>query len=176
MTETTYRFAPHPGGGFLLGLRLAQLCGFILAGLGALGALRLGGVGGLALALAILAVAAGLVLIPVRGQTLEQWAPVSVRFLLGRFSGASRFRAQRAQLGHLVALPNGSLDPQPAQPPQGRPGELAELEFLEVDPEPLRARPPRRRQRPSRAHVHRDRARQRPRVRAARTGRPRGAP
>ena len=132
MTETTYRFAPHPGGGFLLGLRFAQLCGFILAGLGALGALRLGGVGGLALALAVLAVAAGLVLIPVRGQTLEQWAPVSVRFLLGRFSGASRFRAQRAQLGHLVALPNGSLDPQPAQPPQGRPGELAELEFLEV--------------------------------------------
>jgi hypothetical protein len=132
VTETTYRFAPHPGGGFLLGLRLAQLCGFILAGLGALGALRLGGVGGLAIAIAVLAVAAGLVLIPVRGQTLEQWAPVSVRFLLGRFSGASRFRAQRAQLGHLVALPNGSLDPQPAQPPQGRPGELAELEFLEV--------------------------------------------
>ena len=75
MTETTYRFAPHPGGGFLLGLRLSQLCAFILAGLGALGALRLGGIGGLALAVAILAVAAGIVLIPVRGQTLEQWAP-----------------------------------------------------------------------------------------------------
>ena len=132
MTETTYRFAPHPGGGFLLGLRLSQLCAFILAGLGALGALRLGGIGGLALALAILAIAAGVVLIPVRGQTLEQWAPLTARFLLGRFSGAARFRARRAQLGHLVAFPNGRLDPHPATPPDARPGELAELEFLEV--------------------------------------------
>ena len=132
MTETTYRFAPHPGGGFLLGLRLPQLCAFILAGLGALGALRLGGIAGLALALAILAIATGIVLIPVRGQTLEQWAPLTVRFLLGRFSGAARFRARRAQLGHLVALPNGRLDPQPATPPDARPGELGELEFLEV--------------------------------------------
>ena len=132
MSETAYRFAPHPGGGFLLGLRLAQLCAFILAGLGALGALRLGGIAGLGLAVAILAVAAGVVLIPVRGQTLEQWAPVTVRFVLGRFSGASRFRAQRAQLGHLVALPSGRLDPQPPGPPVGRAGELAGLEFLEV--------------------------------------------
>jgi hypothetical protein len=132
LTETTYRFAPHPGGGFLLGLRLSQLCAFILAGLGALGALRLGGIGGLALALAILAIAAGVVLIPVRGQTLEQWAPLTARFLLGRFSGAARFRARRAQLGHLVAFPNGRLDPHPATPPDARPGELAELEFLEV--------------------------------------------
>jgi hypothetical protein len=132
VTETTYRFAPHPGGGFLLGLRLSQLCGFILAGLGSLGALRLGGVGGLGLAVAILTLAAGVVLVPVRGQTLEQWAPLTVRFVLGRFSGAARFRACRAQLGHLVLLPSGGLDPQPAQPPAARPGELAELEFLEV--------------------------------------------
>jgi len=132
VSETTYRFAPHPGGGFVLGLRLPQLCALILSGLGAIGALRLGGIAGLALALAIVALAAGVVLIPVRGQTLEQWAPLTVRFLLGRFSGASRFRAQRAQLGHLVALPTGGLDPQPARPPEARPGELGELEFLEV--------------------------------------------
>jgi hypothetical protein len=132
MSETTYRFAPHPGGGFLLGLRLSQLCAFILAGLGALGALRLGGITGLAVAIAILAGAGGVALVPLRGQTLEQWAPVTVRFLLGRFSGAARFRAQRAQLGHLVRLPTGSLDPQPAQPPEARPSELAGLEYLEV--------------------------------------------
>ncbi len=46
MSETTYRFAPHPAGGFLLGLRIPQLLGFILAGALALGALRLGGLGG----------------------------------------------------------------------------------------------------------------------------------
>lgn len=71
MTETTYRFAPHPAGGFILGLRVPQLCGLIAGGLGALGALRSGGLGALALAIAIIAVAAATVLIPVRGQTLE---------------------------------------------------------------------------------------------------------
>ena len=51
MGEARYRFAPHPSSGFLLGLRLPQLRGFILAGALALAALRLGGLGGLALAL-----------------------------------------------------------------------------------------------------------------------------
>ncbi len=49
-----YRFAPHPSGGFLLGLRIPQLVGFVLAGALALAALRLGGLGGLALALGVL--------------------------------------------------------------------------------------------------------------------------
>jgi len=35
MSETGVSVRPHPGAGFLLGLRLAQLCAFILAGLGA---------------------------------------------------------------------------------------------------------------------------------------------
>lgn len=132
MSETTYRFAPHPGGGFLLGLRLPQLCGFVLAAFAALGALRLGGLGGLALAVLILLAAGSVVLVPVHGQTLEQWAPLTLRFLLGRFSGAARFRAQRAQVGHLVGLPIGELDPRQPEVPHARPGELAELEFLEV--------------------------------------------
>jgi len=67
-----------------------------------------------------------------RGQTVEQWAPTSARFLLGRFSGATRFRSQRAQLGHLVELPHGTLDPKPAGEPDARPSELADLELLEV--------------------------------------------
>jgi hypothetical protein len=31
-SETTYRFAPHPSAGFILGLRIAQLAGLIVAG------------------------------------------------------------------------------------------------------------------------------------------------
>ena len=55
MGESSYRFAPHPSGGFLLGLRVPQLAGLILAGALALAALRVGGLGGLALALGLLA-------------------------------------------------------------------------------------------------------------------------
>ena len=83
MSEATYRFAPHPSGGFMLGLRIPQLAGFILTGALALGALRLGGLGGLALALLLLAIAAGVLLVPVRGHTLEQWAPLERALPLG---------------------------------------------------------------------------------------------
>ena len=131
MAETTYRFAPHPASGFLLGLRIPQLVGFILVGALALGALRLGGLGGLALALSLLMIAASVLLVPVRGRTIEQWTPLVVRFLLGRYSGRARFQAQRAQLGHVVTLPTGELDPQRPQDPTSLPAELADLEFLE---------------------------------------------
>jgi hypothetical protein len=127
--ETTYRFAPHPSGGFFLGLRLGQLVGLIVAGLLAVAALRSGGLAGLALAGLIGAAAAGVLLVSVYGHTVEQWAPLVVRFLLGR--ERARFRAQHAQLGHLVALPGGELDPQPVKAPVSLPGELAELELLE---------------------------------------------
>ena len=76
-------------------------------------ALHLGGLGGLALALGLLARSPlAVLLVPLHGQTLEQWAPVVIRFLLGRLGGAGKFRSQRAQLGHVVALPGGALDPQ----------------------------------------------------------------
>src|SRR5664280_2095006 len=117
MSETSYRFAPYPSSGFLLRLRIPQLLGFVLAGALALAALRLGGLGGLALALGFLAIAAGVLLVPVRGHTLEQWAPVTVRFLFARYSSRARFHSQRAQLGHVVSLPTGELDPQrPSEP------------------------------------------------------------
>jgi hypothetical protein len=132
-TETTYRFAPHPGGGVLLGLRLPQLGGLLLGAGLALPALRSGGPAGLALAILAFMAAAAAVLVPVRGQTLQQWAPIGVRYLLGRVGGAARFRSQRAQLGHLIALPDGGqLDPRPPAPPTALPAELAELELLEV--------------------------------------------
>jgi hypothetical protein len=133
MPETTYRFAPHPANGFLLGLRVPQLVGFVIAGAVALALLRIGGLGSLALGLLCLAIAAGVLLVPVHGHTLEQWAPVTFRFLLGRFGSARKFCAQRSQLGHLVRLPDGGLDPQFPKVPWALPGELADLEFLEAE-------------------------------------------
>ena len=52
-SEASYRFAPHPGGGFILGLRVAQLAGLIIALALALASLRLGGLGALALAIGV---------------------------------------------------------------------------------------------------------------------------
>jgi hypothetical protein len=132
MSETTYRFAPHASGGFILGLRVPQIVILVGGGVLAIGALRAGALTGLALALLLLAAAAALALIPLRGQTLEQWAPVLVRYALGRVDGSARFRSQRGQLGHLVRLPSGRLDPQPPVAPEARPAELAEIELLEV--------------------------------------------
>ncbi len=131
MDERTYRFAPHPAGGFLLGLRISQLLGLILTGTLALGALHLGGLDGFALAVGLLALAAGVLLTPIRGHTIEQWAPVTARFLLARRTGRARFQAQRAQLGHVVALPAGGLQPERPAEPGSLPGELADIEFLE---------------------------------------------
>ena len=118
-SETTYRFAPHPSAGFILGLRVAQLAGLIVAGALALASLRAGGLGALALALAVAGLVASVVIVPVRGQTLDQWTPVVARFLMGRRQ--SRFRAQAALVGHVVRLPSGDLDPQPVEPPHDRP-------------------------------------------------------
>jgi hypothetical protein len=131
MTERSYRFAPHPASGFLLGLRVPQLAGLVLGGVLALAVLRLGGIGALALALLLLALVAGVLLIPIRSQTFEQWLPVLARFAFARLSSRSRFRAQRAQLGHLVALPSGPIDPRRAHEPYSLPSELSELELLE---------------------------------------------
>src|ERR1700730_10994252 len=105
MGERTYRFAPHPARGFLLGLRIPQLAGLVLAGLLALAALHIGGGGALALALCVPGFAAAILLTPLRSQTLEQWLPILLRFGLSRLSSRSRFRAQRAQLGHVVTMP-----------------------------------------------------------------------
>ena len=132
MSETTYRFAPHPSGGFILGLRIPQVVILVAGGGLALSALHAGALAGLALALLILAGAAALALIPLRGQTLEQWTPIVARYALGRIDGSARFRAQRGQLGHLVMLPSGRLDPRPPTPGEARPAELADLELLEV--------------------------------------------
>jgi len=129
--EEGYRFAPHPARGVLLGLRIPQLAGLVLAAGLALASLRLGGLGGLALALAILVIASALLLVPLRGHTLEQWAPILARFAVERHSGRARFRSEAAQLGHVVALPGGELEPLRPSEPWSLPAELAEIELLE---------------------------------------------
>jgi hypothetical protein len=131
MEQATYRFAPHPSRGVLLGLRTAQLVGLALAAALSLGAVHLGGLAGLALALAIMLLAGGLLLLPLHGQTLEQWAPVVLRFFLARLGGQARLRSQRAQLGHVVMLPSGQLDPARLAAPQALPAELSDIELLE---------------------------------------------
>ncbi len=129
--ETTYRFGPLERMGFMLGLRVAQLAGMVVALLIGLMLLNSGGLGGLLAAVAVLAAAAGVFLVSVRGHTLEEWAPLTARFLIGRWSRRARFRAQLGQVGHLVAVPDGGLDPEAPGEPKALPAELATLEFLE---------------------------------------------
>ena len=129
--ETTYRFGPLERGGFMLGLRIPQLVGFILAALIALGFLNSGGFRGLVLAIASMAIAAAILVWPVRGHTLEEWAPLTVRFLMGRWNRQTRFRAQLSAVGHVVGVPEGGLEPQPPDEPKSVPKELVGLEYLE---------------------------------------------
>lgn len=131
MAETTYRFGPLERSGFILGLRVPQVAGFVGAGAIALGLLYVGGVFGLILALLVVAVAAALLVIPVHGHTVEEWAPISVRFLVSRWTKRGRFRAQLGQVGHVVGVPDGGLTPERPDDPKSVPGELAGLEFLE---------------------------------------------
>lgn len=131
---TTYRFGPLERGGFMLGLRVPQLVGFVIAGAIGIGFLNLGGFGGLFLAFVVLGFAAMVLMVPLRGHTLEEWAPLTVRFLVGRWSKQTRFRAQLGQVGHVLGIPEGGLEPEePEEPedPKSSPSELAGIELLE---------------------------------------------
>jgi hypothetical protein len=129
--ETMYRYGPLERGGFMLGLRIPQLLALVVGGLIALGSLNTQGFGGLLLAALTIALAALLVLVPVRGHTIEEWTPLTVRYLIGRFSGRARFRAQLAQVGHIVRVPDGGLTPETPEDPKSVPAELAGLELVE---------------------------------------------
>jgi hypothetical protein len=129
--DMTYRFGPLERMGFMLGLRVAQLAGMGAALCVGLVFLKSGGLGGVLAAAAVVAVGGCVFLVAVRGHTVEEWAPLTVRFLIGRMSGRARFRAQLGQVGHLVGVPEGGLDPQPPDEPRSLPAELCKLEFLE---------------------------------------------
>ena len=129
--ETMYRFGPLERMGFMLGLRVAQVAGMVAAMLIGLAFLNAGGWRGLLAAVAIVGAAAAILLVPVRGHTVEEWAPLMLRFVIGRFCGRARFRAQLGQVGHLVGIPDGGLRPEAPGEPRALPAELARLEFLE---------------------------------------------
>ena len=129
---TAYRFGPLERMGFMLGLRVPQLLGMIVSLVIALVFLNNpGGFVGLMIALAVVAAGAGIFLKTIRSHTLEEWAPLTVRFLVGRFFGRARFRAQLAQVGHVVDVPDGGLEPETPDEPKALPAELATIEFLE---------------------------------------------
>lgn len=130
--DTTYRFGPLERMGFMLGLRVPQLLGMIVCV--AIGLVFLnspGGFGGLMIAVGVVAAGAGIFLKSIRSHTLEEWAPLTVRFVVGRLSRRARFRAQLAQVGHLVGVPDGGLAPESPDEPRALPAELAKVEFLE---------------------------------------------
>jgi hypothetical protein len=127
-----FKFGPRPNDGILLGLRLPQLVGFSLFGFAAEQMLRVHGAGGLLAGIALVVLAVVIFAFPVYGRTIDQWAPITVRFFLASFTGQRRFRSQVGQLGHIVGLPSGDLDPQPVHEPKSAPLELADLELLEV--------------------------------------------
>ena len=130
--EALYRFGPRPHGGWLLGFRLPQLVGFFGAGVVGIGLLRVGGLEGLLLVAGDIALAALLLVVRVQGHTVEEWAPLAVRYTLARTQGRHRFRTRLPLLGHTAQLPDApGLDPQPVLPAGSLPAELADLELLE---------------------------------------------
>ncbi len=131
-TEVRYRFGPYPHGGFILGFRLAQLVGFVLAGGAAIAFLSLGGL----MSLLLIALDAGVttlvLVVPLHGHTVEEWTPLWLRFLIARRSGRHRFRSMQPGMGHVVRLPTGPLlKPEDVVVPNSLPSEISEVELLE---------------------------------------------
>lgn len=127
MSERRYRFGPLEQRGVVGSLRVGQVA--ILATAAALGLGAMYGVRGwlgVGLALALIGGAGALVLVPFEGRTLEQWAPLAIRWAL-------RPRSQR--LGYRSASPSagarlgggGELLHEPSLP-----GELEGLEMIEA--------------------------------------------
>src|SRR5690349_15672868 len=91
--EVRYRFGPHPSGGFILGFRLAQLVGFVVAGFLGIALLSLGGFVAILLIAGDALMAVGVLVITWHGHTIEEWTPLCVRFLVGKWGGTHRFRS-----------------------------------------------------------------------------------
>jgi hypothetical protein len=129
--EVRYRFGPHPHGGFILGFRLSQLGGFIAAGAIGIALMSVGGFLAILLIALDALLAIGVLVISWHGHTLEEWAPLCLRFLLGRASGRHRFRTAKPLMGHASRLSDDGHDPQPVEVPVSLPAEIADLELLE---------------------------------------------
>lgn len=122
-----YRFGPLEQRGVVGPLRLGQLAvlaGAAALGLGALYALR--SWIGLGVAMLIVGAAAGVVLLPFEGRTLEAWAPLGIRWLA---------RSREQKRGYRSRAPGGGVRPGVEGPfacEASLPDELAGLRMLEV--------------------------------------------
>ena len=115
-TRRRYRFGPLEQRGTLGPLRIGQLAVLApaaIAGLGSLYLLR--GAAGLLLALALFAGAAAAVLLPVAGRTLEQWAPLALRWATRSTSERRGYRSTSPMAG--ARAREGEIRHEPSLPP-----------------------------------------------------------
>ncbi len=122
-----YRFGPLEQRGVVGPLRIGQLAILALAALLGLGALYLlHSAGGLLLALTLFGAAAALVLLPFEGRTLEQWAPLALRWATRSSAQKRGYRSASPAAGTRV-LDSGETVHEPSLPP-----ELQGLAMLDV--------------------------------------------
>ncbi len=124
--RTSYRFGPLERRGLLGPIRVGQAIavgGALATGVELLDSLG-GGTGVLA-ALTLLAVAVAVATVPVAGNTVEQWAPVSCAFVIRAAAGRRRFRSPLPT--HGMTADNRVPPAQQALPPSLRGVELVEV-------------------------------------------------
>lgn len=127
MSGRRYRFGPLEQRGLVGPLRFGQVALLAAAaalGLGALYALR--SWAGLIVALLLIGTAAGAVLIPFQGRTLEAWAPVWIRWALRSREQRRGYRSPAPGDGFGMTAGGAAIREAPL------PGELAGLAMLEV--------------------------------------------
>lgn len=152
--QRTYIFGARRQSGPLAGLRAGQLACLAVGVIGALGLLRLGAsLGGLAAAVAWAGGWAAAAFVPIGGRTLQQWAPVLVRWAWRRATGRHRWESATPLLGHdhhgraQLDVPDVLVGLEILAAPAGRTGqtvglvadrrELTYTALLAVDGQPL---------------------------------------
>ena len=122
----SFAFGPIERQGIIGGLRVTQALVLVgAAGFAVVLVRSLAAGTGLLLAFAVLVVAAAVAFAPVRGRTIEQWAPVVLTWLLGR--DGRRYRSQAPAAGVTAGLDGSGLQREVALPEA-----LAGCEILSV--------------------------------------------
>ena len=127
MSERRYRFGPLEERAVVGPLRAGQVAVLAvgaLAGLGSLYGVR--SVAGMAVALLALGAAAAAICVPVVGRTVEEWAPVALRWALRRRRAEEGYRSPAPGAGVRIGL-EGEVSDESSLPP-----ELAGVEMLSV--------------------------------------------
>jgi hypothetical protein len=122
----TYRFGPLERRGLLAGLRKGQIALLFTAGVTAVATMAVGVPYAGWWALTELAAAVGLAFKRLGGQTVEQWAPVWVTFLVRKLTGGHVWRNDAPSLGHVLDGDGGPVRP------SRLPGTLSGLRMVET--------------------------------------------